>query len=127
MRYTSRSKAAPGVAMAPDTRRKSGKKRDSQNTSTRRKRHDVVHYHLVTRYNWAMVRHVDAIFSQGALRPLGPLALPEGTRVHLRVEDDTTGSTLPPAAKIHTPRLAHPEDTADFAIEVPWTADACLL
>ncbi len=73
-----------------------------------------------------MVRHVDAIFSQGALRPLEPLALPEGTRVHLRVEEDTTGSTLPPAAKIHTPRLAHPEDAADFVMEVRETDNAGL-
>src|SRR5436853_30425 len=35
------------------------------------------------RYNSRMVRHVDAIFSQGAFRPLEPLMLPEGTRVHL--------------------------------------------
>jgi predicted DNA-binding antitoxin AbrB/MazE fold protein len=36
-----------------------------------------------------MVRHVDAIFSQGAFRPLEPLPLPEETRVHLSVEEQT--------------------------------------
>jgi predicted DNA-binding antitoxin AbrB/MazE fold protein len=73
-----------------------------------------------------MVRHVDAIFSQGALRPLEPLALPEGTRVHLRVEEDTTASTLSTAAKIHTPRLAHPEDAANLVMEFRENRDAGL-
>jgi predicted DNA-binding antitoxin AbrB/MazE fold protein len=71
-----------------------------------------------------MVRHVDAIFSQGAFRPLVPLALPEGTRVHLSVEEKTNATPVPPAAKIHTPKLAHPEDAADFAMEVRETGDA---
>ena len=65
-----------------------------------------------------MVRHVDAIFSQGAFRPLEPLALPDGTRVHLSVEEETNASPLRRAAKIHTPKLAHPEDAADFVMEV---------
>ena len=78
-----------------------------------------------TRYNRAMVRHVDAIFSRGALRPLEPLALPEGTRVHLSVEAYTSADGLPPsAAKVHTPRLARPEDAADFVMEVREDRDA---
>ena len=64
-----------------------------------------------------MVRHVDAIFSQGAFRPVEPLAMPEGTRVRLRVEE-ATDAPAPRAPKIHTPRLAHPEDAADFVMEV---------
>jgi predicted DNA-binding antitoxin AbrB/MazE fold protein len=71
-----------------------------------------------------MVRRVDAIFTQGALRPLEPLALPEGTRVHLSVEAYTGGDTSPPAAKVRTPRLAHPEDAADFVMEVREDGDA---
>ena len=71
-----------------------------------------------------MVRHVDAIFSQGAFRPLEPLALPEGTRVHLSVEDETNPARVPPVAKIHTPKLAHPEDAADFVMEVRETGNA---
>ncbi len=74
-----------------------------------------------------MVRHVDAIFSQGALRPLEPLALPEGARVHLSVEPyaaATADGALPPTAKVHTPRLAHPEDAADFVMEVRESRDA---
>ena len=70
-----------------------------------------------------MVRQVDAIFSQGAFRPLEPLVLPEGTRVHLSVEEEASAGPVPPAAKIHTPKLAHPEDAADFAMEVRETGN----
>ena len=73
-----------------------------------------------------MVRHVDAIFTQGALRPLEPLGLPEGTRVHLSVEEETNAGPARRAAKIHTPRLAHPEDAADFVMEVREAGDAPL-
>ena len=44
-----------------------------------------------------MVRQVDAIFTRGALRPLEPLALPEGTRVHLNIEVQLAAGTSPPA------------------------------
>ncbi len=71
-----------------------------------------------------MVRHVDAIFIHGAFRPLEPLALPEGSCVHLSVEEETKASSVPPAAKIHTPKLAHPEDAADFVMEVRETGNA---
>jgi predicted DNA-binding antitoxin AbrB/MazE fold protein len=73
-----------------------------------------------------MVRHVDAIFSQGAFRPLEPLSLPEGARVHLSVEEESDASPVQSAAKILTPRLAHPEDAADFVMEVRETGDAPL-
>src|SRR5579862_2877024 len=79
---------------------------------------DIVSYAVLSCYNRDMVRQVDAIFSQGAFRPIEPLALPEGTRVHLSVEEDTTASAVPLAAKIHTPKLTHPEDAADFVMEV---------
>jgi predicted DNA-binding antitoxin AbrB/MazE fold protein len=72
-----------------------------------------------------MVRHVDAIFSHGAFRPLEPLTLPEGTRVHLSVEEETVTKPAPPrTAKIHTPMLAHPEDAADFIMDVREADDA---
>ena len=78
------------------------------------------------RYNHAMVRRVDAIFTQGTLRPLEPLALPEGTRVHLSVETYTgnDASPPPPVANLRTPRLANPKDAADFVMEVREARDA---
>jgi predicted DNA-binding antitoxin AbrB/MazE fold protein len=65
-----------------------------------------------------MVRHVDAIFREGAFRPLEPLALPEGTRVHLSVEERVDSGNVPPIARIRTPRLARPQHAADFVMEV---------
>jgi predicted DNA-binding antitoxin AbrB/MazE fold protein len=73
-----------------------------------------------------MVRHIDAIYSQGTFRPLEPLALPEGARVHLSVEEPTNVSRLPTAAKTHTPKLTHPQDAADFTMEVRETGNADL-
>jgi predicted DNA-binding antitoxin AbrB/MazE fold protein len=73
-----------------------------------------------------MVRHLDAIFSQGAFRPLEPLALPEGTRVRLSVEAETNPASARPAAKIRTPRLAHPKDAADFVLEIRESDDSRL-
>ena len=37
--------------------------------------------------NGAMVIHLEAVYEQGVLRPLEPLALTEHQRVHLTVED----------------------------------------
>jgi len=64
-----------------------------------------------------MVRHIDAIFSQGAFWPVEPLALPEGTRVHLSVEEVMNQSDVRHTARLCTPKLAHPEDVADFVLE----------
>ena len=73
-----------------------------------------------------MVRHVDAIFTHGAFRPLQPLALPEGTRGQLSVvEEGTPGANpVPRAAKIRTPKLARPEDAADFVMDVRESGNA---
>ena len=65
-----------------------------------------------------MVRHVDAIFSQGAFRPLEPLALPEGTRIHLSVQEETDAKPVPATGKIHTPKLVHANEASDFLMEV---------
>ena len=35
-----------------------------------------------------MIHNIDAIYDQGVFRPVAPLALPEGARVHLRIEED---------------------------------------
>jgi predicted DNA-binding antitoxin AbrB/MazE fold protein len=34
-----------------------------------------------------MIHNIDAIYDHGVFRPVQPLALPEGARVHLRVEE----------------------------------------
>jgi predicted DNA-binding antitoxin AbrB/MazE fold protein len=73
-----------------------------------------------------MVRQVDAIFSQGAFRPLEPVALPEGTRVHLSVDDETSAKPASAVAKIRTPRLAHREDAADFVMKIQESGNAGL-
>ena len=38
-----------------------------------------------------MIHNIDAIYDHGVLRPIGPLSLPEGARVHLRVEEEYGG------------------------------------
>ena len=38
-----------------------------------------------------MIHSVDAIYDQGVLRPITPLPLPDGTRVHLRIEEENGG------------------------------------
>jgi predicted DNA-binding antitoxin AbrB/MazE fold protein len=73
-----------------------------------------------------MVRHVDAIFSHGAFRPLQPLALPEGTRVHLSVQEQANAGTAVSTARVHTPKLARPEEIADFVMEVRENGDAAV-
>jgi predicted DNA-binding antitoxin AbrB/MazE fold protein len=73
-----------------------------------------------------MVRQIDAIFSQGAFRPVEPLALPEGTRVHLSVEEETDIRPASQVAKLRTPKLAHPKDAVDFVLEVRETDHAGL-
>jgi predicted DNA-binding antitoxin AbrB/MazE fold protein len=77
-------------------------------------------------YNPIMVHRVDAIFSQGALRPVEPLALPEGTRVHLSVEVIVKSETPRSAVRIYSPRLANPQDAKRFVMEVRENGDAGL-
>jgi predicted DNA-binding antitoxin AbrB/MazE fold protein len=76
-----------------------------------------------------MIHEVDAIYDHGAFRPLTPLSLAEGARVHLRVEASneavpTTTGEPPDHARILSPRLARPEQAADFKMEVIEAADA---
>ena len=42
-----------------------------------------------------MIHNIDVIYDHGVLRPIGPLSIPEGARVHLRVEQDN--GSLPTA------------------------------
>jgi predicted DNA-binding antitoxin AbrB/MazE fold protein len=72
-----------------------------------------------------MIHDVDAIYDQGVFRPLEPLVLPEGARVHLRIEQGKHDSCIElPAARVYSPRLAHPEQAADFEMEVREVPDA---
>jgi predicted DNA-binding antitoxin AbrB/MazE fold protein len=41
-----------------------------------------------------MVHNIDAIFDHGVFRPIEPLALPDGTRVHLRVDDEAAAEQV---------------------------------
>jgi predicted DNA-binding antitoxin AbrB/MazE fold protein len=70
-----------------------------------------------------MSHEVDAIYNAGVFQPLEPLALAEGTRVHLRVEPHHAEPehAEPPTqhvARLRSPRLAHPHQIADFQMEV---------
>jgi predicted DNA-binding antitoxin AbrB/MazE fold protein len=47
-----------------------------------------------------MIHNIDAIYDNGVLRPIGPLSLPEGARVHLRVEEENGGP--PKLSNYHT-------------------------
>lgn len=79
-----------------------------------------------------MIHEVEAIYDHGALRPLTPLSLAEGTRVHLRVELSNGTKQIPiesrelGIARLSSPRLSHPEQAADFTMEVTEAIDARL-
>lgn len=75
-----------------------------------------------------MIHEVEAIYDHGSFRPLTPLSLAEGARVHLRVESSndanhTATSNPPSTGRILSPRLARPEQAADFKMEVIEAAD----
>lgn len=65
------------------------------------------------------------ILSHGSFRPIEAFALPEGSRVHLRVVEQEP-IQAPPVPMIHAPRLAHPQDAADFVMDVREVGDAAL-
>jgi hypothetical protein len=73
-----------------------------------------------------MVRHIDAIFSHGAFQPVEPLTLPEVARVRLRVVEALPAGSEAAAPIIRSPKLAHPENAADFVLEVREAGDAGL-
>ena len=65
-----------------------------------------------------MSHDVDAIYDQGVFRPLQPLVLPEGTQVHLHVEESLTARHEPNhVGRIYSPRLANPQQAGDFVME----------
>ena len=52
-----------------------------------------------------MIHNIDAIYDHGVFRPIEPLALPEGVRVHLRVEEDNgaeQSAPKPPEGELPT-------------------------
>ncbi|MEX2310501.1 MAG: antitoxin family protein [Pirellulales bacterium] len=66
-----------------------------------------------------MTHDVDAIYDQGVFRPLEPLVLPDGVRVHLRIEEEQREAAAPSfGARVYSPRLARPEQAAEFEMEV---------
>jgi predicted DNA-binding antitoxin AbrB/MazE fold protein len=65
-----------------------------------------------------MVRHIEAVFSGGAFRPVEAVSLPEGTRVRLSVEEGADAVSVGRTARIYSPKLVHPEDAKDFVMEV---------
>jgi predicted DNA-binding antitoxin AbrB/MazE fold protein len=67
-----------------------------------------------------MVHDINAIFDQGVFRPLEPVVLPDGARVHLRVEEQNSANSV----RIFSPRLAHPEQAVEFKMDVCEVPDA---
>ena len=66
-----------------------------------------------------MTHDIDAIYNHGVFQPVEPLALPEGTRVHLRLESEVEVMSPPSSnVKVLSPRLVHPEQAINFQMEV---------
>jgi predicted DNA-binding antitoxin AbrB/MazE fold protein len=72
-----------------------------------------------------MIHDIDAIYDHGVFHPLQRLAMPDGTHVHLRIEEKTHGmKATTTIAHIYSPRLAHSEQADDFEMEVREVRDA---
>lgn len=56
----------------------------------------------------------EGIVENGRVRLEPGVRLPENTKVYVLVP----GAPVPPTAQLRSPRLAHPEQAADFAMEV---------
>ncbi len=67
---------------------------------------------------------IDVVYDHGVLRPLEPLALPEGARIRAHLETGENGPSPPPPARMMSPRLVHPEQAADFVMQVREVSDA---
>jgi hypothetical protein len=59
-----------------------------------------------------MVHDINAIFDQGVFRPLDPVVLAEGTRVHLRIEEHVT--PVPPRPPQQTRMLGSLRGTVHY-------------
>jgi len=56
---------------------------------------------------------MEGVIEKGVIRPVRPLGLAEGTKVYIVVPEPESR-----AAAIESPRLVHPEQVADFRMEV---------
>lgn len=56
----------------------------------------------------------EGIIQDGQIRLTSDTSLPEGTRVYVIVPT----APIAHVAKVYSPRLAHPEDAADFVLEI---------
>lgn len=63
-----------------------------------------------------MIQDIVAIYDHGIFRPLQPIALPEGTKVHLSI-DQQAGADRPVNC-VYSPRLADPAQISEFEMEV---------
>jgi predicted DNA-binding antitoxin AbrB/MazE fold protein len=71
-----------------------------------------------------MSYNVDAIFDHGVFRPLQPVSYPEGARVHLSVTQmPESGGRVD---RLMSPKLANPEQSTDFVLEIVESSDAGL-
>lgn len=71
-----------------------------------------------------MSYEIDAIYTRGTFHPLEPLKLPEGMRVHLHIEENHNMPPQSAPSRISSPRLVHPEQAADFQMEIQEINDA---
>ncbi len=78
-----------------------------------------------------MSGRIDAIFENGVFRPEVPVNIANGERVSLDIERTKretcdAKSSSSPRARIHSPRLANPDQASDFTMEVREVTDAGL-
>lgn len=57
---------------------------------------------------------LEGVVEQGQIKITSGISLPERTKVYIVVPDAEIERTV----HLHTPRLAHPEAAADFALEI---------
>jgi predicted DNA-binding antitoxin AbrB/MazE fold protein len=67
-----------------------------------------------------MSERIDAVFENGVFRPEVPVNIPNGERVSLDMERAQRPNIDTPSvtSRIQSPSLVHPEQAADFTMEV---------
>ncbi|HUO09153.1 MAG TPA: antitoxin family protein [Phycisphaerae bacterium] len=61
-----------------------------------------------------LVTAIEGVVENGTIRLREPVSLAENTRVYVIV----TGTSTAPATQIHSPRLANPDQAADFRKQI---------